>query len=206
MFSTSNQRIGTLVILGSLAAVPFLTQGDSTAIGGPLRGDSSHLLGGSAGAPVAFELLTLPPVVLGWHNDPASLQRCAFAPTFDDLVSGETVITSEAQMKHVWRRLFAEHFDPSLVDFERDFVVLMGGGFLHPMIDFRISSVELFEVTFENELLETYVNSSLAIAGTTYLPGPPPPKMDPIPRVSAVTVSRQYLGNTIFSRLVIAFP
>ena len=153
-----------------------------------------------------FEFLPLPPVVLGSHNDPATVHTCAFVPTFDELISGETLITNEAQIKHIWRRLFAAPYDSRFVDFEQDFVVLMGGGFLHPMYEFRISSVELFEVTFETEFLETFVDSSLAIAGTTYLPGPPPPEMDPIPHLSAVRISRQFLGNAVFSRLVNAAP
>jgi hypothetical protein len=123
-------------------------------------------------------------------------------------VNGETIITSEAQMRHVWRRLFAVPYDAGLFDFDRDFVVLMGGGFVHPAIGFQITVVERFEATLEDAygLPDTYVEPALAVVGTTILPGPPPREEDFVYRIAAVRVAQSQLDDILFHRQVLALP
>lgn len=161
--------------------------------------------GATAGIPVNFEIVPLPPVA----GTPAgeSLTQTSdrpFVPGFVQLVSGEIVITSNAEMEYVWHRLFRAPFDPSQFDFDSSFVVMMGNGLQHPFFGFEITDVEQFIATFQRE--DTYLEEALAIVGTEILAGPEPPPMDPVYKLSAVKIANDLLGDIIFSRQVLALP
>src|SRR5262245_43611932 len=75
-----------------------------------------------AGVAFPFQPLALPALALHAHGHP----HCAFAPSRAQLLSGETVIRTEAQFREVWKELFRAPFDPTLADFDHDVVVLLG--------------------------------------------------------------------------------
>lgn len=180
-----------------------------TLAAGPL---ATIFQGASPGAPVAFEPLALPTVVVGPLNDLPSLASQPFTPSFDELTSGETIITTPEQWRHVWRRLFAgEPLDPSLVDFDSEFVVLMGGGFMDSTVGFSITSVEQFEATFAgfDWFPGDAVEQKLAIVATTVFPGvQPDPDVVPPPfhHVAAVKIPRELEADILFHRAIVALP
>ena len=163
---------------------------------------SSSFLGAPAGVPVASQLLTLPPVSGG----PALRPRHPFEPTFDELTSGETVVTSEKQWRVVRQLLFPAGGSFPKVNFEREFVVIMGGG-LMSVGDFEISSVERVDASWASFFGGSIVDPHLAVTATTLLPGVAPPvPPPPTYRVSAVRIPRTELRHTVHHREVIALP
>jgi hypothetical protein len=191
-----------LVLLG------FVTTPGRQALA--MVGGLPKFLGAGPGSPIAYALLDLPPVVVGPYNDPRPLLDSPFTPSFEDLVLGETIIENEAQFRHVWRRLFDAPYDASAVDFESDFVILVGGGLMHPDFGFSVTDVEAFESEFSAlvEFDENPLEPGLAVLVVTELPGVEPPKADPIYRLSAVVVDRDLTGDVIVNRqtLALAFP
>ena len=168
-------------------------------------GGQPNFQGATEGIPVSFDVVPLPPVTA--TSVAASLTQTSggpFVPSFAQLVSGETVITSNAEMEFVWHRLFREPYDPSLFDFDSSFVVMMGNGLQHPYFGFEITNVEQFTATFQSDA--TYLEYPLAIVGTEILPGPKPPPKDPVYKLSAVKIANEFVGDIIFSRQVLALP
>ena len=84
----------------------------------------------------------------------------------------------------------------------------MGGGLLHPDFGFDITSVDQFETTFTSggKFAENYLESALAVVGTTFLPGPPPKPADDVYKVAAVIIPNQFLDDIVFNRQVFAAP
>jgi hypothetical protein len=165
----------------------------------------SSFLGAPQGVAVTVQPLALPPV--RWPTSqpvPASLARTdGFTPGVLDLVTGEHVITTEQQMKIVWKRLFATPYDASLFDFQHTYVVLMGGGALD-ISSFDVSSVEDVGATWSSFWFGPEVDRFIAVTATTFIPGvfpqdPPPPTF----RVSAVKVPRAFLDHVVFHRTMI---
>lgn len=172
----------------------------------------SSFLGAPAGVAVAFTEVALPVV----DKTPPAVPpkpvaaKSAFAPKFDDLVNGNTVITTEKQMKEVWRALFKTPYDATLFDFQNDFVVMMGGGAMS-LGGFGISSVESVDAQWSDAGGfggfgggSFAVEPFLAVTSTLFLPGvmpidPPSPTW----RVSAVRVSKSAFADVVFHRSVI---
>ena len=171
----------------------------------------SSFLSAPAGVAIPFTYANLPPVD---SSGPGGAGRSfrAFAmnspwnPSLDQLLTGETVITSDGQMRDVWRRLFSEPYDASEFDFENEFVVLMG----EPSLSngsFYISEVEEVDASYANDGVlrgRTTSEHFLSVTATKFLPGvdpqdPPPPT----PRVSAVKITRDQLDDVVFHRRVI---
>lgn len=211
----------TLLFLTLLATVAFISAVPVAPGRAPSTGPVASFLGAGEGLPIPYETLTLPAVIIGPHNDPPlvadptsrtsdHLIPCGdgFIPTFDELVTGETIITNDAAMAHIWNRLFTTPYDPNLFDFQDTFAVLMGGGLMHPWFGFEISSVEQFESTFTSgtPIPEIYAEPALAIVATTILPGVPPPPKDDVYKVAAVSIPRAHLDDIIFNRQVLALP
>ncbi len=199
----------TLAVLVSLALGAWLAvalESGPKAVAGPIAG-SSLFLGASPGVPVAFDPVLLPPVAGPGRPALATARPDPCVPAFAHLVSGETVITDDVKMKQVWSLLFDAPF-PTLFDFDTTFVVLMGGGLLHPDFGFEITSVDEFQATFTSGGLspETYLETALAVVGTTLLPGPPPKPADDVYKVAAVIIPNQYLDDIVFNRQVFAAP
>jgi hypothetical protein len=170
----------------------------------------SMFQGASEGVPVFVEVVPLPPLAdpTGSEGDlpllPRSPKCDVFAPTTADLLGGNVLITSEAQMRLVWGRLFAEPYDEDLFDFDETFVVFMGSGLLLHGESFGISRAESFDGIFtgpDPKFPETYLEPSLAVISETFVPGvPPPPDHQPEYLVSAVKIDRIHLQNVIFHR------
>ncbi len=170
---------------------------------------SSSFLGAPPGVPVAMQPVNLPPVKFRATFAVAPPHLGAFSPTFDDLVSGETVITTNQQMKEVWERLFAPPYDPSAFDFTNRFVVLMGGGAMS-IGSFGISSAERVDASWwEFGFLPggAVTNAFLAVTSTTFIGGafpqdPPPPTY----RLDAVSIDRSELDDVVFHRAHVFAP
>lgn len=164
-------------------------------------------LGGSQGTAVEWESIPLPPVVEGSFNDPPPTMLNAFTPSFQQLLTGHTVIVSDAQMRQVWRRLFQTPYNASLFDFEDTFVILVGGGSMHPFFGFAITDVESFQASFSPVFFDGNTEeTALAVRVVTTYTGIPPPKMDPEWKLVAVKVPREYLNAVIVNRQFIAPP
>ena len=200
----------TLAVLVSLALGAWLAvslQSGPKAVAGPVGG-GSLFLGASQGVPIPFVPVALPPVAAGSRAELQVPPPPAGLATFADLVNGETVITSEVELKHAWRLLFDAPLGPTLFDLDSSFVVIMGGGLLHPTFGFEITSVDEFQATFTSggPFRENYLETALAIVGTTFLPGPPPGEMAPVYKVAAVCIPNQYLDDIVFNRQIFAAP
>lgn len=178
--------------------------------------------GASAGVPVPFTPVVLPAVsdtaqpsaaleadgmVMGASVAARDAAR-PFQPTFAALVTGETVITTDAQMRSVWETLFDTPYPAQVFDFRDEFVVLMGGGAMHPWFGFDIAAVDRFDATWSDggPFPTTYIESGLAVAAVTTLPGVKPEPMDPEFKVSAVRIDRTHLAEVLFNRQVFAAP
>lgn len=168
----------------------------------------SSFLSAGAGVPVPFQLVPLPPVKV--QRAPISISpqaQSAFSPSLNQLLNGETVITTEKQMEEVWNRIFAGPFDASLFDFSTDFVVLMGAGKLTTQ-SFDISAVERVDAMYSDfAFFGPVPDPFLAVTSTLLLPGvfpkDPPPGMFV---VSAARVSKSQLDDVVFHRSVIPLP
>jgi len=178
--------LGATLLAGGAAAVTL-------AIG-------SSFASAPTGAPVAFTPLTLPAVVQPLH------ERTVWAPLTSELLNGEAVITNHRQMEDVYRRLFNQQWNRSLVDFNQNYVVLMGGGQMTTS-SFAISSVEEVDADWNNFFFGTEMNRFMAVTATTTHPGVAPPVPPPATwRVSAVVIQRTYFDDVVFHRTVIALP
>ncbi len=168
----------------------------------------SWFLGAGPGVPVTFEPLALPSVAQPFgHDDPAPA-FCPWAPTFDRLVNGDTVITSEDPMRYAWRRLFSEPFDPALFDFSVSFVVLMGDG-LQTIAQFEISSVEQFEASYDCPFGPCLDGDepALAVTATRLIPGVPPKEpRSRTYRLAAAKIPVPFLDDVVFHRVTFRAP
>ncbi len=162
----------------------------------------SSFLSAPAGVALPFQSVALP------QPEPRLVvDRGPWAPTALELLNGETVITTNAQMRDAWRLLFTQPYDPSRFDFSQDFVVLMGGGQLQGG-SFAISAVERVDADWSSFFFGGMASDRfVAVTSTLLLPGilpyPPPPS---VWTVSAVTVPRIHLDDVVFHREVIALP
>jgi hypothetical protein len=212
------------IALAAAVLAPLATEVEANLLGGAV------FRGATAGTPVPFDPIALPPVVVGASNDQGSmfglepggsdeaLSRSAgqfghpavdpFRPEFDELVSGMTVVTTDAQMNAVWNRLFDVPYNAALFDFETSFVVIVGGGLMHPFFGFEVTAVERFESTFSgpNGFGETYLEEALAMVATTFLPGPKPPEEDPVYKIGAVEIAFADRDDVVLNRQVLALP
>ncbi|MCP3906292.1 MAG: hypothetical protein GY715_21935 [Planctomycetes bacterium] len=210
-------RTFVAIAAGGLAAGLCLT-GDAGVIGG-----DPSFVGAAAGIPVEFDVVPLPPVTGGPGPSPGAITpaapsfgieatprdpACPFAPTFGELVTGETIITSSAQMRAVWSRLFDTPYPSASFDFNTSYVVLMGGGLMHPWFGFEIAAVDEFEATFADggPFPTNYLEYPLAVVAVTTFPGVKPPPMDPVHKVSAVRIPKTFLRDVIFNRQDSALP
>jgi len=184
----------------------------------------SSFLGAPAGVPLSFTTVALPPVsvpvvtssAVTSHPVPGVVGGVPFvpapcpapwAPSLEQLLNGNTLITSDARMRDVWQRLFAEPYDPAAFDFDASFVVLMGGG---PM------DLGTFEITAAEDVAASYtdpmgtpplVDRFLCVTATTFLPGVPPKNQDdPTYRLSAIELPRALLDDVVFHRALFAAP
>jgi hypothetical protein len=164
-------------------------------------------LGAAAGNAVPFEYVVLPPPSPAPQvGDLPLFQRLAprspFSPRLQQLLEGETLVTSEKQMREVWDRLFAVPYDAAQFDFESSFVVLMGGGAIANG-SFDISAVEQVEASYANpggfdgDATETFLSVTATTFQSGVLPDDPPP---PTWRLSAVKVARALLDDVVFRR------
>lgn len=210
------RRSLALVLVGAAVA------GAATAA---LIGAASSFLSAPAGQPVPFQVVDLPPVKLPTvalaPRAASSISGAtgvtfwqfvapdAWQPPIDQLVNGDTVIETEDQMRDVWSRLFKPAYDPTLFDFDSDFVVLMGGGALQ-VGSFGISAVERVDAQYSIPLFAPPAAQNdpfLSVTGTHVWPGAFP--QDPPPAqyvVSAVRVSKDGLDDVVFHRNAIALP
>ena len=160
---------------------------------------------------VASASIVIPPQAPGPLNPVPILRRVTlpnpWAPTIDQLLHGETIIESNAQMRDVWQRLFEEPYDASLFDFNSDFVLLMGNGLMN-LGSFNISHVERVEADYDDPIGGLPVtNAFLSVTATVFLPGVPPKKReDPTYRVSAARVPNAHRGDAIFHTSLFAAP
>ena len=187
--------LAALLTLGLAAAAPVVV---------------SSFLQAPAGVAVPVNAIALPPVRLN-GNRPAPARRVSgpLSPTYNEVLSGNLVIETDAQMRLVWEAVLLGPYDPTLFDFQNNFVVWMGGGALQ-LGSFGISAVERVDALWNNPLGfggSTDQNAFLAVTGLTFLPGafpqfPPPPTW----RVSAVQVSRAEFDDVVFHRTVVAAP
>jgi len=170
-----------------------------------------YFLGAGPGTDVLFETVALPAVVTAHATVlpalPALFQsvsiKSAFSPTLHQLLEGQTVITTDKQMREVWSRLFAEPYDASQFDFANTFVVLMGGGSIANG-SFDISAVESVQADYSEPAGpggDSATETFLSVTATTFLNGVQP--VDPPPamwRVSAVKIARDQLDDVVFRR------
>ena len=173
----------------------------------------SSFLGAGPGTAVPFEPVALPATVASPHA-PASSSglllglsfKSAFTPSIEQLLQGETIITTDKQMREVWHLLFAEPYDPSLFDFANSFVVLMGGGQVANG-SFDISAVERVQAEYSEPGGpggDTTTEIFLSVTATTFLSGVQP--QDPplsTWRLSAVRIPRDELDDVVFRRNLI---
>ena len=73
-------------------------------------------------------------------TEPLMERGAAWSPSTQEFLNGNTVITNHEQATDVYRRLFRQPWDRS-VDFNQDYMILMGGG-LMDLPSFAISAVE----------------------------------------------------------------
>jgi hypothetical protein len=168
----------------------------------------SSFLGAGAGSPVPFATVALPQYVPhGSGSGPGLLQalsfKSAFTPSLDQLLQGQTVITTDKQMREVWHQLFAEPYDASLFDFANSFVVLMGGGQIANGT-FDITDVEQVQAEYSQPGGpggDTTTEAFLSVTSTTFLSGVQP--QDPPSatwRLSAVKIPLDEFDDVVFRR------
>jgi hypothetical protein len=176
----------------------------------------SSFLGAPAGEPVAFQALALPPVAASLPPSAVTATSATaqarlpagdvFAPSLTALLTGNTVIRTEPQMRAVWKQLFDVPYDASLFDFDSSFVVLMGGGVIG-YGSFEISAVEQVTASWTDPGGSDGAGASapfLAVTSTTFLSGVPPvDPPSPVPVVSAVRIAKDLDADTLFHRAVI---
>ena len=174
----------------------------------------SDFLGAGPGTELAFEPVALPPTSV--PASPASdggfpllqkfVVKSGFTPSLHQLLEGETVITTDKQMREIWGRLFSVPYDGAQFDFTTSFVVLMGGGVIANG-SFDISAVEAVEASYADPGGlggDPASERFLSVTATTFLSGVQP--VDPPPAVwqlSAVKIAREHLDDVVFRRNLI---
>ena len=196
-----------LSIAIALLLSAFWIAGDSRATG--RNAGASAFLGAAPGVPVAWDQVPLPEVVVGPYNDPVAALASPFAPTFQQLVTEHTIIDNIEQWRHVWRRLYhGVSFNPSLVNFETHYILLVGGGLQHPFFGYAINDVEETIGDFEQIMPfgDPAQEPALAVRVVLTYPGPPPPKMDYQWRLVAAAIPREHLAPVLLNRQIFAAP
>jgi len=167
----------------------------------------SYFLGAGSGSEVPFEYVALPQSTAAPTTGSSLLQvlpiKSAFSPSLNQLLEGETIITTDKQMREVWHKLFAEPYDAGQFDFQASFVVLMGGGSIENG-SFDITAVELVEAQYSEPAGPgggTATENFLSVVATTFLSGvqqqdPPPASW----RLSAVKIPLDQLDDVVFRR------
>jgi hypothetical protein len=164
-----------------------------------------------AGLAVAFAGLELPAVKIPGNRPPPPFTvGGAFGPSYTEILTGNLVITSQAQMQAVWNAVLSGPYQPSLFDFSKNFVLWMGGNSLQ-LGSFGISAVEQVNAQWSDPMVfagpGVVEDAFLAVTSTTFTPGafpqdPPPPTY----RVSAVQVDRAYLDDVAFHSSFVFAP
>jgi hypothetical protein len=173
----------------------------------------AYFLGAGPGTALPFETVALPRTFASpsLPGGPGLLLHAlpilsAFSPTEQQLLEGETVITTDKQMREVWHRLFAAPYDASQFDFTSSFVVLMGGGSIVNG-SFDITAVEAVQADYAEPGGPgggTATETFLSVTATTFLSGVQP--VDPpsaTTQVSAVKIARDQLDDIVFRRNLI---
>lgn len=172
---------------------------------------ASFFLGAGPGSAVPFVSVALPqptpaPPLVDLPQFRSLTGRSPFTPPLQQLLEGETLITTERQMREVWARLFSVPYDASLFDFDSSFVVLMGGGSVANG-SFDISAVEQVEASYASPggfEGETATETFLSVTATTFLNGVQPQEPpSPAWRVSAVRIPSELLDDVVFRRNVV---
>jgi hypothetical protein len=202
----------------AVAAAALAATGVAAVVGG-----FSSFLGAPAGVPIPYQLVPLPDVAVQRDFVPsisaasallpmvglAQVKGSPWQPKLSELLNGNTVVTTEAQMRDVWKRLFAEPYPDALFDFDQDFVVFAGGGQTQ-LASFSISSIERVDAEYAPAPgFGSFPTSErfLSVTTTHVLPGAFP--QDPPPFhyvVSAAVLSRTHLDDAVFHRNIIALP
>jgi hypothetical protein len=149
---------------------------------------------------IPFSPIVLPsvkPDVTEDAGDPNAAGPSAWRPSLKQLLSGNTVIQTAAQMRDAWSQLFSEDFDANRFDFPSMFVVLMGGGRRQLGFSFDISAVEQIIVDIPDGLEQPFLSITAAITP----PAIPPPASSDRFLVSAVGISRTFLGDVVCHRV-----
>jgi hypothetical protein len=147
---------------------------------------------------IGFSRIVLPsvkPDVTEDSGDPAATGPSAWRPSLERLLNGNTVIQTEAQMRDVWSQLFSEDFDGKLFDFRSTFVVLMGSSRLQLGFSFDISAAEQIIAKYQDGSEQSF----LSITADITPPGAPPP-VSSVFLLSAVGISRAFLGDVVYHR------
>lgn len=163
---------------------------------------SSSFLSATAGVSIPATPYPLPPVT-GKAGGPWS---CGAQPEFEQLVNGGTVIRNSEQFCAAYLTLFPNQQPTVKIDFDKEFLVIAGGGLLQ-LESFNISSVERVEASWSSFFGGAATDSFLAVTTTTLIPGVPPPPMTPSTYgISAVRIPRSYLDDVVFHREIIPLP
>jgi hypothetical protein len=127
-------------------------------------------------------------------------------PNFDQLVNSGTVIRDEEHMCAVRNALFPNDKSLPRIDFDANFLILVGGGLLKHE-SFSITSVERVDASWDSFFFGPEIDPFLAVTTTKLIPGVPPPPMTPSRyALSAVLVPRIYLDDVVFHGEVIPLP
>jgi hypothetical protein len=188
--------LAAVLALGLTAAAPFAI---------------TSFLQAPAGVGLPFRTVDLPPVkIAGSRPAPATLIGGTFGPSYIEVLSGNLVITSDAEMKAVWDAVLTGPYDPTLFDFANTFVVWMGGNSMQ-LGSFGINAIERVDAEYSNPMgfggPFNDVDPFIAATSLTFFPGafpqnPPPPTY----RVSAAKVDRDQLDDVVFHRSFVFAP
>lgn len=201
--------------LRTVAAAAAITLAVGTAAVASARALVSSFVAAPAGVAIAHRPLLLPDVQFATTLPlPSARIGGTLGPTAEQLLQESYVVTDEQQWRSLWRTLFGVPFDPTLVDFDSEFVVLVGGGSLS-QASFGMSSVEVVDAEwtmpgfFGGPLPGplTEVNGFLAVTATTVFAGaaqfPPPPHTW---RVAATAIDRAEYDDVVVQRASVFAP
>ena len=188
--------LAAVLALGLTAAAPFAI---------------TSFLQAPAGVGLPFRTVDLPPVkIAGQRTAPATLIGGTFGPSYIEVLTGNLVITSDAEMKAVWDAVLTGPYDPTLFDFTNTFVIWMGGNSMQ-LGSFGINAIERVDAEYSNPMgfggPFNDVDPFIAATSLTFFPGafpqnPPPPTY----RVSAAKVDRDQLDDVVFHRSFVFAP
>jgi hypothetical protein len=192
----STTALAAVLVLGLTAAAPFLAASFASA---------------PSGVALPFDVVNLPPVkVSALRPLPTTPVGGPLGPTVEQLLNGNRIVTSDAQMQAIWSATLTGPYDPALFDFSTSFVVWMGGGAMQ-LGSHGISAVERADAEWSDPMSfggpGTQPDPFLAVTSTTFFPGafpqdPPPPTY----RVSAVRVANEHLDDAVFHRAYVFAP